>query len=267
MGMEIVAGRGYSPDFPGDIGAAYILNEEAVKKTGLEDPVGKMFALYGRRGTIVGVVKNTVFQSLKQPLRGQVFYLFTNLVEQTFSGSVLIKTKGSEEASRTLSSVISHIEKTWMSVNSLAPFEYSFLDDTINAHYKNEHRLGRLFSYFAFLAVFISCLGLFGLASFIAERRTKEIGIRKTLGASSKNIFFLLSREFTWWVLAANLIAWPVAWYAMYKWLQNFAYRTGIDWWTFLAAGALALFIAWLTVSLQTLRSARANPVDSLKYE
>jgi len=152
-------------------------------------------------------------------------------------------------------------------VNSIAPFEYRFLDETIAAQYGNERRLGRLFGYFAFLAVFISCLGLVGLASFLAELRTKEIGIRKTLGASIRDIVVMLSRDFTLWVLAANLIAWPVAWFVMHRWLQNFAYRTPITWWSFPAAGSIALVIAWVTVSLQTFKAARSNPVDSLRYE
>ena len=149
----------------------------------------------------------------------------------------------------------------------MPPFEYHFLDETIDAQYQNEHRLGRLFSYFAFLAIFISCLGLFGLASFVTEQRTKEIGIRKALGASLKDIVLMLSKDFTLWVLMANLIAWPIGWYVMSRWLQNFAYRTSVAWWSFIAAGGLALAIAWLTISLQTLKSARANPVDSLRYE
>jgi ABC-type antimicrobial peptide transport system permease subunit len=266
MGMEIVAGRGFSPDFPGDVGSGFVLNEEAIKITGLEDPVGKMFRLYGMRGTIVGVVKNTHFHSLRVALMPQVFYPFTDLSNQSFGGVILIRISNLD-SSAALSNTVSFIEGVWNDMNSFAPFEYHFLDETIDALYQNEQRLGRLFSYFAFLAVFISCLGLFGLVSFVAEQRTKEIGIRKAMGASIKDIMLLLSKDFTRWVLLSNLIAWPLGWYAMSLWLQNFAYRTSVAWWSFLAAGAVALVIAWLTISLQTVKSARANPVDSLRYE
>ena len=266
MGMDIVAGRGFSQEFPGDVGKAFILNEEAVRIAGIEDPVGKRFRLYGNVGTIVGVVENTYFHSLRTVLKPQVFYLFTDLARQSFGGVTLIRVQSPRNLTA-LQDTIAHIEKVWTSVNSIAPFEYHFLDETIDAQYRNEQRLGRLFGYFAFLAVFISCLGLVGLASFLAELRTKEIGIRKTLGASIRDIVVMLSRDFTLWVLAANLISWPVAWFVMHRWLQNFAYRTSIPWWSFPAAGSIALVIAWVTVSLQTFRAARSNPVDALRYE
>ncbi len=265
MDMPIVDGRGFSDDYPGDMGQAFILNEEAIKVMGLQEPVGKMFRLYGERGTIVGIVKNTYFQSMRNSLKPQVYYLFTSLPEQTFGGVVLIKVTA--RTSRSLQDVISFIEKLWSEVNSFAPFEYHFLDDTIKAQYLGEQRLGRLFGYFAFLAIFISCLGLFGLASFIAEQKTKEIGIRKTLGASCRDIMVLLSRGFTVWVLTANVIAWPVGWWFMHRWLQTFAYRTSLNLTSFVAAAVLALAIAWMTVSLQVLKTARSNPVDALRYE
>jgi hypothetical protein len=266
MGIEVVAGRGFSPDYPGDLGSGYVLNEEAIRQMGIKEPVGKMFRLYDMPGQIVGVVKNAHFHSLRIALRPQVFYPFTVRYRQSLGGVVLVKV--SDITAKTgLADVISHIEGVWNGINSFAPFEYHFLDETINAHYQSEQRLGRLFSYFAFLAIFISCLGLFGLASFVAEQRTKEIGIRKTMGASIKDIMLMLSKDFTRWVLVANLFAWPLGWYVMNRWLQNFAYRTSVAWWTFIAAGGLALAIAWLTVSLQTLKSAQANPVDSLRYE
>jgi ABC-type antimicrobial peptide transport system permease subunit len=266
MGMKIVAGRGFSQDFPGDVGKAFILNEEAVRVAGIEDPVGKRFRLYGNVGTIVGVVEDTYFHSLRKVLKPQVYYLFTNLSRQGSGGVVLIRVRSPRDLGA-LQEAIAHVEKAWLGVNSIAPFEYRFLDETIAAQYGNERRLGRLFGYFAFLAIFISCLGLLGLASFLAELRTKEIGIRKALGADLRDITVLLSRDFTLWVLAANLIAWPVAWFVMRRWLQNFAYRTPIFWWTFPAAGLIALVIAWATVSLQTFRAARSNPVDALRYE
>ena len=267
MGMEIVEGRGFSADFSGDVGEAYILNEEAVRKTGLKNPVGKMFRLYGSVGMIVGVVKNSLFQNFRQELRAQVFYLFRDLpAESSDSGVVLIRVEG-VATGRPLSDVIAHIEKVWTSVNSSAPFEFHFLDQAIEAQYAGDRRQGRLFGAFAFLAIFISSLGLFGLATFLAEQRTKEIGIRKALGASIPDIVLLLSKDFTKAILIANLIAWPVAWIVMNHWLQNFVYRTSIPLWIFIAAGAAALALSWLTVGLQTYRSARINPIESLRYE
>ncbi|MBN1274054.1 MAG: ABC transporter permease [Candidatus Aminicenantes bacterium] len=267
MDISIVEGRGFSLEFPADKGRAFILNEEAVRVAEIENPVGKRFRLYGTIGTIVGVAENTYFQSMKEPLRAKVYYLFTNLPQESFGGVILIRVKGGKEAKKRMQGVIAHIEGIWNEMNNFAPFEYHFLDETVDAHYKTDRRLGRLFSTFAFLAVFISCLGLFGLASFVTERRTKEIGIRKVLGATYVNVVRMLSKDFIRWVLAANLIAWPVALYAMSRWLENFTYRTSIPWWIFPAAGLLALFIALLTVSLQTLKAALADPVRSLRHE
>jgi ABC-type antimicrobial peptide transport system permease subunit len=267
MGLEIVDGRGFSPEFSGDIGKAFILSEEAVRQARLKNPVGKSFRLYGSAGTIVGVVKDSYFQSFRRELMPQVFYLFRNLPAQSSDlGVILIRVKGAV-AGRPLSDVIAHIGKVWTSVNTSAPFEFHFFDQTLAAQYAGERRQGQLFGAFAFLAIFISCLGLFGLASFVAEQRTREIGIRKTLGASVSHIIFLLSKDFTKAVLIANLIAWPVAWIAMNRWLQNFTFRISLPLWIFLAAGGAALLLSWLTVGLQTLRSARMNPVDSLRYE
>jgi len=159
------------------------------------------------------------------------------------------------------------MKKTWQMFAPNHPFEYSFLDEEFENWYRTEQRLEKIFSYFTFLAIFISCLGLLGLASFTAERRTKEIGVRKVLGASVAGIVRLLTTTFIKWVLLANIIAWPIAWYAMNKWLQNFAYRINMTWWMFVLAGTLALTIALLTVSYQAVRAAMANPVESLRYE
>ena len=147
------------------------------------------------------------------------------------------------------------------------PYEYSFIDRGVQTLYQSEQRLGRIFSAFAFLAVFISCLGIFGLASFTAEKRTKEIGIRKVLGAPVSHIVILLSKEFSLWILLANLIAWPIGWYAMSKWLQNFAYRTGLNPLLFIVAGLLSLLVAAIPVGYQAVKAAVADPVTSLRYE
>jgi len=267
MGIPVVAGRGFSEDFRGDAGAAYILNETAVRMTGLADPVGKTFRLYRQKGVIVGVVRDTYFQPFRQTLRGQVYYLYRDYVNDNSGLDVaLIRVQGAPGGAP-FKDAVAHVEKAWKSVNAFAPFEYRFVDQAVEAQHRAEQRQGRIFGAFAFLAVFISCLGLFGLASFTAEQRTKEIGIRKTLGASMPNIILLLSRDLSKSVLAANLIAWPVAWYIMGVWLRNFAYRTALKPWVFLGAAAAALAVAGLTVGLQTLKSARTDPVDALHFE
>ena len=159
------------------------------------------------------------------------------------------------------------MKKKWELLQPAFPFEYSFLDEDFDKQYKIDKKLSQIFSYFTFLAILIACLGLFGLASFTAEQRTKEIGIRKALGASVSEIIFLLSKEFTRWVLVANIIAWPLAYFAMNRWLQNFAYRINIGIGTFILAALLALVIALLTVGYQAIKAARANPVEALRYE
>jgi putative ABC transport system permease protein len=166
-----------------------------------------------------------------------------------------------------VSSTLGFLENTINEFIPGYPLEYQFLDEEIDSLYKTEQLTGKIIIYITLLALFISCLGLFGLASFTAEQRTKEIGIRKVLGASVSGIVVLLSREFTKWVALASIIAWPIAYFAMTKWLQNFVYRTSIGWWTFILAGGLALVIALSTVSYQAIKAALANPVDSLRYE
>ncbi|MFC2158289.1 ABC transporter permease [Acidobacteriota bacterium] len=269
LDMDIVAGRGFSKEFTGDRNRAFILNEHAVKATGIEDPIGKPFRLYRNLGTIVGVVKDTVFSSIRSELRNQVYYLFPNYNRISSYGMVLIRVAGGKirEKTSSLPGVISHIEGVWNRVNSVAPFEYHFLDQSIEEQYKNEHRLAKLFTYCAILAIFISCLGLFGLASFMVEQKTKEIGVRKTMGAGTPDIIFLFSRGFMVLVLIAGILASPVAWYAMNRWLLNFAYRTTIPVWIFFVTLIIALAVAWITVSFQTIKSARSNPVDALRYE
>jgi len=263
MGMEFVAGRGFSAAFPGDKGTAYVLNELAVEMAGLTDPVGKSFAVDGRKGTIVGIVKNTIFQSLRQELRPEVFGLIDDLAKDSSEGTVFIRIKGGMP----LPAAIAHIRNVWNSVNFYAPFEYHFLDQQIDAQYGSERRLGKLFATFAMLAVFISCMGLFGLVSFVAEQRTKEIGIRKVLGASVPGIMALLTRGFAKQVLLANLLAWPLAYFLLGKWLRGFIYRVPIGAGLFLFSGMLVLVLALLTSSFQAVKAARMDPTQSLRCE
>ena len=256
--IPLVEGRSFSREYSTDAESAFIVNEEAVRRMGLERPaVGKKFGFWDIDGRIVGVMKDAHFQTLHQKIEPLVFKMFPSWLRRMY-----VKVR-SDDVPGTLAS----LGKTWDEMGLGYPFEYRFLDEDFHNLYASEARLGSIFKAMAFLAVFIACLGLFGLASYVAEYRTKEIGIRKVLGSSTARIMLLLNQEFLKWTVAATLIAWPIAYFAMRTWLLKFAYRTGIEVWIFLAAAALGLGVALLTVSLQTLRAARANPADSLKHE
>jgi len=262
MGIEIVAGRNFSEEFTTDTLESVIINETAVKKFGWEKPVGKTIGDVSvsqkiKRYTVVGVVKDFHTESLRK----KISPLFIGCTSHIFNSlSVRIKTEN-------IPATLSFLESKMRQIDPFRPFDYAFLDDSFDSQYRSEERLSRVFSYFAILAVFIACLGLFGLASFTAEQRTKEIGIRKILGASVSGVALLLSKEFTKWVLIANAIAWPIAYFASRLWLQGFAYRTNLTLTTFIVSMAISFFIALLTVSYQAVRTAIANPVDSLRYE
>ncbi len=258
FGMQIVQGRNFSRDFPSDEEGAFLVNETAVKVAEWQSPIGRKFTHWsGQNGKIVGVIKDFHLQSLHSLIEPLYIFLDTS----TFS-HISIKIK-----SANIPATIDYVESILKKFSPSYPFSYSFFDEVFERAYFTEQRMGRVFGAFAILAIFIACLGLFGLTAFAAEQRTKEIGIRKVLGASDSKIFLLLSKEFVRWVLLANLIAWPISYFAMNKWLQNFAYRTHIGIVAFLISGGTALLIAYLTVSYQSIKSARANPVDSLRYE
>jgi putative ABC transport system permease protein len=258
--LEMAAGRFFSAEDSAD--SSIVINESAAELFGFEEPVGKhlMTTVKGQVEAyeVIGVVKDFHYESLHQKIRPMAIVLLSE-----GAGSYVSVRIGAENISRTLA----FLKKTWQSFAPGQPFEYSFLDDDFDRLYRAEQRAGQLFTAFSVLAGFIACLGLFGLASFTAEQRTKEIGVRKILGASLSGIIALLSKDFLKWVLIANIIAWPVSYYAMNRWLQNFAYRISIGPWAFLSAALIALGIAILTVSFQSVRAALANPVDSLRYE
>jgi putative ABC transport system permease protein len=261
--MEITAGRNFSREMTTDAvgGGAFILNQTAVKHLGWEEPIGKKigFPQGENMGTVVGVVKDFNCHSLHFPAEPAVLILNTGAWNIYF---LSIKVRP-ENINQTLGA----IEKVWKKHSDGYPFEYYFLDEAYDSLYKSEIRLNIFFRLFTLIAIFISSLGLFGLASFTAERRTKEIGIRKVLGASVPSIVIFISRGFTKWVLLANILAWPVAYYFMNKWLQNFAYRIDLSIWIFILSGLAAFGIALLTVSYQSIKAATANPVKSLRYE
>lgn len=264
MGITLARGRSFSRDFPGDRTGSILINEALARELDWDDPLGKKVAMTDvREGefiqvpyTVIGVVRDFHFESLREPLRP---YLMRMGGEVNFI-SVKIRPEHIPET-------LALIEGKWKTIEPAHPFEYYFLDDTFNRLYRSEQRLGQIFFAFTGIAIFIACLGLFGLAAFTAEQRTKEIGIRKVLGASVASVVVLLSKQFTKWVVLSNLIAWPVAYYAMNLWLRHFAYRINLGVWVFLLSGGIALMIALFTVSFQAVRAAYTNPVNTLRYE
>jgi putative ABC transport system permease protein len=258
--IKMVAGRPFSRDFQTDTTQAMILNEAAVRLFGYSSPqqaIGQNFSQWGRKGKIIGVVKDFHFRSLQQeisPLSMRIEPQGCNLVSINLTTQNLPKT-------------IAAIESKWNALIPARPFSYFFLDEFFDKQYRSEERFGKLFVNFAVLAIFISCLGLLGLASYSTLQRTREIGIRKVLGASVSNIVNLLSRDFIKLVALAIVIASPVAWWAMHNWLKDFAYQIKIGWWVFFVAALLAVLIALITVSFQAIKAAVANPVNSLRSE
>ncbi|KAA0227538.1 FtsX-like permease family protein [candidate division KSB1 bacterium] len=261
LGLEIVAGRNFSRDFATDKTQAALLNEAAVKMLGWtnEEALGKemrrtMFDT--TRCHVVGVVRDFHFSSLKEAIDP----LFISM--RPFANVFALKVDTTN-----LQTTLAVVQKHWEAISPAYPFEFTFLDETFFQLYQQEQKESRLFGIFAVIAIIIASLGIFALASYAAEERTKEIGIRKVLGASVGNVFNLLSKEFVRLAALANFVAWPFAWFAMNLWLQDFAYRTTMDWQLFALAGGLVLLIALLTVSAQALKAALANPVEALRYE
>ena len=265
IGVKLVAGRLFSESFPADTLSRFVINEEAVKQFGFaspQDAVGKWlgFDWEGEQITfnIIGVVKNFHFKDLHETIEPFAFRMYNDasfnyLVAQSQGG--------------TLGQSIAALEKTWKKLNPNEPFEYSFLDADFQKNYVAEQKQANLINYFTIIAIIISCLGLFGLATFTAEQRTKEIGIRKVLGASVYGVVALLPKDFMKLVAIAVLIASPIAWYVMNKWLQNFAYQTPIGWWVFALTAMVAVIISFATISFQAVKAALSNPVKSLRTE
>jgi putative ABC transport system permease protein len=259
--MNIMEGRDFSKDFLTD-SSAVIMNQAAVKQFGWDDPLGKTVTRFtSNQGdmeqyTVIGVMEDFHYQSL----RNNIGPLIMNLARSRSNISFRVKTDN-------ISAVIDNMKEKWANFIPGQPFDYTFLDERLDEMYRTEQRLSKIFGIFAALAIMIACLGLLGLASFMAEVRTKEIGVRKVMGASISSIVLMLSKEFSKWILVANLVAWPTAWYFMDKWLVDFAYRIDIGWQVFVVSGLIAFVIALLTVTYQAVRAATANPVEALKYE
>jgi putative ABC transport system permease protein len=257
LNLKITEGRDFLKDFASD-SAGYILNEAAVKVMGYKNPVGMPITFWNQKGTIVGVLKDFHFNSLHDAIRPMIL----RMGEHDTWGSTLVRT----EPGKTKEALAS-LEQICKELNPSFPFTYKFSDDEYLKQYKSEQVVSKLSNGFAFLAIFISCLGLLGLTMFTAEQRTKEIGIRKVLGASVLSLFSLLSREMIALIAIALVIASPLAWLTMSNWLKDYAYRIEIGWWMFLIAGGVIIVIALLTVSFQTLKALLANPVNSLRTE
>jgi putative ABC transport system permease protein len=258
--LKIISGRAFSRDFASDSTQAMIINETAVKLLGYnsaQEAIGRNFDQWGRQGKIIGVLKDFHYQSLQQNIKP-----LTMRIEPESFGTISIKV-----ATANLPKTIKAIGSKWSQIIPNRPFEYNFLDEFFNKQYRSEDRFGNLFFNFAVLAIFISCLGLLGLASYSTIQRTKEIGVRKVLGASVSNIVNLLSVEFIKLVFIAFIIASPIAWFGMNIWLHDFAYRTSITWWVFAIAGASSIVITFFTISFQAIKAAVANPVKSLRTE
>jgi putative ABC transport system permease protein len=258
IGWSIKEGRDFSREYPVDSGA-FIVNEAAVRYMGLQDPVGKVIRRGETAYPIVGVVKDMVMESPYAPVEPTFFTLQAN----NRIHYLLLRIN----PALPMQTALAKIEPVMRHYDPIDPFEYSFTDEAYGAKFQEEERTGRLTCLFAVLAIFISCLGLSGLAAFVAERRTREIGVRKVLGASVFSLWRLLSVEFALLVVVASLIAVPITIWPLHAWLQHYAYRAPLSWWLFPAAAMGTLLVTLLTVSYQTLRAATANPVKSLKVE
>ena len=255
--LKLAKGRFFSKEHRSDITDAYVINQAALDAMEMESPLGKELIISGRKGKIIGVLENYNYQSLHEPVLPMAMFIHPNwFITACFRIN-----------SNNVSETMDFITQKYKEFYPEYEFNLHFLSESIERQYQVEERIGRVFKYFTFLGILISCLGLFGLASFTVEQRKKEIGIRKILGASGSGILMLLTKEFAKWVLVANLIAWPIAYYFMNNWLQNFAYRIDLTAWPFFLAGLSALLFALLTVSYQAVKTALANPVDSLRSE
>ncbi|MBN2091043.1 ABC transporter permease [candidate division KSB1 bacterium] len=265
MNFNLKEGRFFSKELD-STNPVCILNETAIKEFGIDDLSSAKFTTYQMRESslpaqVIGVVKDFNHESLRSAIAPFIFFYEPN----PESGLIILKIKSSNF--ETLRRTIANLETVWKKFNPAIPFSCQFFDEWLENQYRTDARFGKIFMAFSFLAILIACLGLLGLVSFLMEQRTKEIGIRKVLGATVTGIVGLLTRDYIRWIAFANLVAYPIAWYAMNKWLQNYAYRIEINWWIFALASGLAVGIALVTISWQAIRAATANPVESLRYE
>ena len=257
FGLEMIEGRFFSKEYSTDAAGSFVVNQAAVKAMEMDDPIGKELKVWDYKRQIIGVVKDYHFESLRNPIIPMAMRIDPRWYQQA---CVRI-------SPHRVGDTLAFLENKWKELHPRYPFEYRFLDDTLNSLYRSEQSIGAVVSVFTVLALFISCLGIFGLSSYTAEQRTEEIGIRKVLGASVSSLVRHMSREFVFLVIIANFIAWPLAYFLISQWLQRFAYRIAMGWWTFVLVGITVFVLSLLTTSWQIIRAATANPVDSLRYE
>jgi len=258
LDIKLAEGRTFSPDIPTD-SSAIIINETAAALMGFDDPLSEQVTDHydnNKAYNIIGVVKDFHFKKLQTEIEP----LFISLSTQPYICFVRLNTEDIE-------GTLAQIKNIWNDLNPSIPFEYTFLDETYGSLYRAEKRMLTIFKYFTIMAIMISCLGLFGLISYMTQRRTREIGIRKVMGASVNNIVVLLTEESIKWVLIANIIAWPIAYFAMSRWLNTFVYKISLQSTYFILAGVLSMLIAIITISFQTLRAALRNPSEAMRYE
>jgi ABC-type antimicrobial peptide transport system permease subunit len=257
FGMKLLSGRSFSREFRAD-SANFIVNEKALRLMGMDPAtaVGKSLAYYDTKGTIIGVVQDFNFKPIQQPIEPLIMRL------NTWGGNIVVRTRpGQTEAT------IAALTQIWGKLNPAYPFTYQFIDQDLARLYRGEQRLGSLFNVFAGLAIFISCLGLYGLSAFMAEQRTREVGIRKVFGASLLHLVYLLSRQFTRLILVAMAIALPLAWFMVARWLEGFAYHVDLGWPVFGAACLVCLLVAGVTVSYESIKAALMNPANAFRRE
>jgi len=260
--LEIVKGRNFQKEIISDKDQAVLINETAARKIGWDDPIGKRLKYGNENVIVIGVVKDFHHK----PLYAEIEPLAIGFIREEgfFAGVNFISVKLRPE---NIQGTLAFLEKTWKKFSPGYPFNFSFLDESIQARYQLEIKMGYGITSMAYIAIILSCMGVFGLSLYSVEEKTKEIGIRKVLGASVSSILSLLSKGFLKWITIANIISWPIAYYFMNRWLQKFAYRTNIGIWPFVFSTALTLIIALLTISFHSVKAATANPVDSLRYE
>jgi putative ABC transport system permease protein len=257
--MKIIAGRNFLQQFQTDLSESFILNETAVKKMGFkyaDEAINIPLRYNNRSGIIIGVVKDFHFEAVNRKISPIV------MLQSPSYKIIAARING-----KNIQSTLTFLQTKWAEYNPNHSFHCSFVDYMFERQYSGEMRIREIFTYSSLLAILIACLGLFGLAAHLIQQRTKDIGIRKVLGASVPAILYMLSKDFAKWVILANIIAWPIAWYVMKIWLQNFAYRIDISWWIFVLSGGIALAIALITVSFQSIKAAIANPIKALRYE
>jgi len=257
FGLEMAEGRFFSKEYSTDATESFVVNQAAVKAMEMENPIGKMLKVWDFNRRIIGVVKDYNFESLHNPIIPMAMRIDPRWYQQA---CIRI-------TPHRVSDTLAFIEKKWKAIYPRYPFEFRFLDDVLQTLYRAEQSIGTVVTVFTVLALFISCLGIFGLSLYTAEQRTKEIGIRKVLGASVSSVVKHISKEFVFLVIIANVIAWPLAYFLISQWLQRFAYRIAMGWMIFILAGIVVLILSLLTISWQIIRAATANPVDSLRYE